>query len=401
MNDTNYTHAQFWKCALQVNPYGYGKTYRGHDHGLSAEDYAQALLEVCGRKGIHVVGLADHGSVQEVDLIRDTLVPHGITVFPGFEISSTEKVHMVCLFAEDTTTVELQRVLGRLKLMDPQERVTPSGLSCVEIAQIVHEQSGFWYAAHMTGNSGLLRLQQDGGGLTHVWKSHDLVLAGQIPGAIDDLPRNYKLIVENKNPDYRRERPITVINAKDISKPEDLADPGASTFIKMTRPCFSSFLLAFKYPESRVRLRDQMQQNYYSQIYSVRIEGGYFDGLSANLSGHLDAVIGGRGTGKSTLLECIRYALEIPHKAGDAKKLGDQIVKENLGKEGGRVIVELSSSANNMKRYRVIRRYGEPSRVIDEDENESSLHPATDLLPEGRDLWTERDLRTCEKGRVN
>ena len=49
MNDTNYTHAQFWKCALQVNPYGYGKTYRGQDHGLSAEDYAQALLEVCRR----------------------------------------------------------------------------------------------------------------------------------------------------------------------------------------------------------------------------------------------------------------------------------------------------------------------------------------------------------------
>ena len=339
--------------------------------------------------------------MQDVDLIRDTLAPHGITVFPGFEISSTEKVHMVCLFAEDTTTVELQRVLGRLKLMDPQERVTPSGLSCLEIAQIVHEQNGFWYAAHMTGKSGLLRLHQDGGGLTHIWKNHDLVLAGQIPGSIDNLPQNYKLIVDNKNPDYRRERPITVINAKDVSKPEDLADTGTSTFIKMTRPCFSSFLLAFKYPESRVRLRDQMQQNYYSQIHSVRIEGGYFDGLSANLSGHLDAVIGGRGTGKSTLLECLRYALEIPHKAGDAKKLGDQIVKENLGKEGGRVIVELSSSANNMKRYRVIRRYGEPSRVIDEDENESSLHPATDLLPRRRDLWTERDLRTCEKGRVN
>ena len=63
--------------------------------------------------------------MQEVDLIRDTLAPQGITVFPGFEISSTEKVHMVCLFAEDTTTVELQRVLGS-SLMDPDERVTPS-----------------------------------------------------------------------------------------------------------------------------------------------------------------------------------------------------------------------------------------------------------------------------------
>ena len=396
MNDTNYTHARFWKCALQVNPHGYGKTYRGQDHGLGAEDYAQALLETCQREDIQVVGLADHGSVQDVDLIRDTLAPHGIIVFPGFEISSTEKVHMVCLFAEQTTTVGLQRVLGKLDLMDPEERVTPSRLGCLDIARIIHEQNGFWYAAHMTGKSGLLRLHQDGGGLPHVWKNHDLVLAGQIPGTIDTLPHNYKQIVENKNADYRRERPITVINAKDISKPEDLADPSASTFIKMTRPCFSSFALAFKYPESRVRLRDQMQQNYYSQIHGVRIEGGYFDGLSADLSGHLDAVIGGRGTGKSTLLECLRYALDIPHKAGDAAKLGDQIVKENLGKEGGRVIVKLSSSANSMKRYRVVRRYGEPSRVIDEDGNESSLHPAADLLP-GAEIYGQNEIYELAK----
>ena len=391
MNDTNYTHAQFWKCALQVNPHGYGKTYRAQDHGLRDEDYARTLLEICLQEGIHVVGLADHGSVQDVDLIRDTLAPQGIIVFPGFEISSTEKVHMVCLFAEETTTVELQRVLGKLDLMHPDERVAPSRLGCLDIARIIHEQNGFWYAAHMTGRSGLLRLHQDGGGLPHVWKNHDLVLAGQIAGTIDELPCKYKQIVENKSADYRRERPLTVINAKDISKPEDLADPSASTFIKMTRPCFSSFLLAFKYPESRVRLRGHMQQNYYSQIHSIRIEGGYFDGLSANLSGHLDAVIGGRGTGKSTLLECLRYALDIPHKAGDAEKLGDQIVKENLGKEGGRVIVELSSSASNMKRYRVIRRYGEPSRVIDEEENESSLHPATDLLP-GAEIYGQNEI---------
>ena len=215
--------------------------------------------------------------------------------------------------------------------------------------------------------------------------------AGQIPGSVNDLPNQYKLIVQNKNPDYRRERPITVINAKDVAKPEDLADHRASTFIKMTRPGFASFLSAFKYPESRVRLHDEIQERFYSQIDSVRIEGGYFDGLEANFSGHLDAVIGGRGTGKSTLLECLRYALEVPHKAEDARKQGDQIVRENLGKEGGRVVVELRSATNNMERYRVIRRYGEPARVIDKDGNESSLRPGTDLLP-GAEIYGQNEI---------
>ena len=390
MTEQPYTHARFWKCALQVNPHGYSGSYRGQDHGLSAEAYIDKLREVCRQQDIKVVGLADHGSVQDVDRMRDALSPDGIVVFPGFEIASTEKVHMVCLFAEDTATERLERVLGRLG-MDPEERVKPSNLGCLAIAKVVQEQDGFWYAAHMTGNSGLLRLHQDGGGLVHVWKNHELVQVGQIPGSIEDLDEKYGSIILNKNPDYRREKPITVINAKDVAKPEQLADPRSSTFIKMTSPCFASFLLAFKDPESRIRQASQMQERYYSRIDRVRIENGYLDGLTADLSGHLNAVIGGRGAGKSTLLECLRYALDVQHKAKDARKQGDQIVSENLGKAGGRVIVDLCSAANNMKRYKVIRRYGEPPRVIDESGNESTLHPGLDLLP-GAEFYGQNEI---------
>ena len=391
MTDERYSYARFWKCALQVNPHGYSERYRGQSHGLSAQAYAEKLREVCLQQEIRVVGLADHGSVQDVDQMRNVLSSDEIVVFPGFEIASTEKIHMVCLFDEDTTTDELQRVLGKLDLMNPEEGVTPSGFGCLQIAKIIREQNGFWYAAHMTGNSGLLRLQQDGGGLSHIWRDHDLVRVGQIPHLIEDLQERYRSIVLNKNPDYQRNRPITVINAMDIDKPEKLANSRASTFIKMTRPCFASFLSAFKDPESRVRQGDQMQEHFYSRIERVSIEGGYFDGLTANLSGHLNTVIGGRGSGKSTLLECLRYALDAPHKAKDAKKQGDQIVSENLGKAGGRVIVDLHSATNNMKRYKIIRRHGEPPRVIDENGNESSLHPSGDLLP-GVEFYGQNEI---------
>ena len=45
-----------------------------------------------------------------------------------------------------------------------------------------------------------------------------------------------------------------------------------------------------------MRLADDLQEHFYSQIKSIAVEGGYFDGLSAEVSGHLNAVIGGRGT---------------------------------------------------------------------------------------------------------
>ena len=375
MNEQHYTFAQFWKCALQVNPHAYSANYRGTDHGMDASTYAEALRDRCLTEKIRVVGFADHGSVADAETIRKALIDAGIVVFPGFEVATAEKVHWVCLFPEDTSEQQLERYLGRLELTNPEDGVRPSRLGGQQLLQCVDELGGFCFAAHATSDSGLLK-----GKFNNLWADARL-RAAQIPGKIDDLPPAYKPIALNRNPDYKRDHPAALINAKDVAKPDDLRDPRASTFIKMTRPCFASFLMAFKDPESRVRLSDELQERFYSRIDSISIEGGYFDGLLAKVSGHLNAVIGGRGTGKSTLLECLRYAMDVPHKSEDAIRQGDEIVKENLGKAGGRVVLKLRSAANHMKPYTVIRRYGEPPRVIDEQGNESRLHPGRDLLP--------------------
>ena len=65
-----YTYARFWRCALQVNPVSYNGTYRGVEHGLTEVDYNQSLLEKCIELDIKVVGVADHGSVESVDSLR-------------------------------------------------------------------------------------------------------------------------------------------------------------------------------------------------------------------------------------------------------------------------------------------------------------------------------------------
>lgn len=389
-----YTYARFWRCALQVNPVGYNSAYRGSEHGMSESDYNLALLAKCQELDIKVVGLADHGSVDSVDTLRNVLAPHGIVVFPGFEIASTEKIHMVCLFPEDTTKDQLNRFLGKLDLTDPEEKVWPSNLGCLELAKIIQDLGGGWYAAHTTGNNGLLRLNQDGGGFVHIWKNHALVRAGQIPGPIGDLPASYKLIVENKNPDWRRERPIAVINARDVAQPADLDDASATCWIKMTKPTFDAFKVAFLDPESRIRLNSQKPEPTAGEIVSMAISGGYLDGVEIAFSRHLNTVIGGRGTGKSTLLECLRYVLDIPPKGKQAQRLHLEIIKENLGKASGRIEVEVVASSQHGKRYRVSRRYGEMPIVrevaFDGSGNVSTLQPR-DLLP-GIDIYGQNEI---------
>lgn len=373
-----YTSAKFWRCALQVNPAGYNATYRGQAHGLDEDAYNQQLLETCVELDIKVVGLADHGNVQAVDKLRDILCSQGIVVFPGFEISSTEKVHMVCLFPEDTDTNKLNQYIGELGLASASETTRPSRYGCQDLAKRIHELGGFWYAAHITGTNGLLRLgNKDGGGLTHIWKD-PCVRVAQIPGLIDALPASYRDIVENKVADYRRDRLITAINARDVAKPSDLRESGASTWIKMTRPTFDAFKIAFLDPQSRVRL--DLSSNPHSALVSLRIMGGYLDGLSAQFSEHLNTLIGGRGTGKSTLLECIRYVLEIPPKGKQNLKVHQDILKENLGKASGTVELMVRSQTQHGELFTISRRYGEPPIVRDEA-GAVSQQQSRDLLP--------------------
>lgn len=149
-----FTYAQFWRCALQVNPVGYNGAYRGDEHDLSEADYNQQLLNKCLEHDINVVGLADHGSVDSVDTLRSFLEPNGIVVFPGFEIASTEKIHMVCLFPEGTSKDQLNRYLGNLGLTNPEDKVWPSRLGCLELAEAIKAVGGFWYAAHITQKNG-------------------------------------------------------------------------------------------------------------------------------------------------------------------------------------------------------------------------------------------------------
>lgn len=377
---TTPTYARFWRCALQVNPSGYAKTYRGQDHGCTSKEYAQGLLETCTQHEIQVVGIADHGSVADVDLLREVLEPAGIVVFPGFEITSTEKIHMVCLYREGTTREALQRILGALDLLDPHDGVRPSRLGCLALAQKIEEQGGFWYAAHVTGNNGLLKLAQDGGGLPHVWRDSRLVRAAQIPGAVADLPLAARRIVEGSDPNYARERPIAIINAKDVARPDDLANPAATCWIKMTKPGFDAFKVAFLDPESRIRLHSDRPATPHSAIRSVEVSGGYLDGVRVELSEHLNTMIGGRGTGKSTLIECIRFALDVPPKGKQALRLHQDILRENLGSASGSVNLEVESSALHGARFTVTRRFGEPPTVRDAGGQLSRQGP-TDLFP--------------------
>jgi len=70
------------------------------------------------------------------------------------------------------------------------------------------------------------------------------------------------------------------------------------------------------------------------RIKSMSVVGGFLDGLTVNLADGLNCLIGHRGTGKTTVLEFVRYALDgFPNgEAGQAcRRRVENLVKRNLG----------------------------------------------------------------------
>ena len=401
--EPKYAGARFYKCALQVNPCTYAKNFQGGSV-QDEEAYNQAILEQCKEHDIKIVGLANHGNVGTSQSLRDFLAKNSIVVFPGFEISSSEKIHMVCLYPQETSPAQLNQYLGQLmgknasRLNDTPEH--PSSKSCEEIAKTLKEQKGFWYAAHMTGKNGLLRLTGAGDNYVDLWKKSDLVIAGQIPGTPDDLEevnredlQKYKQIIENKNPDYKRDKPIVVINAKDIDKPETLAHPSASCLIKMTEPTFEAFCMAFKDPESRIRLNHEAEPEAYSYIKSIQWEGGgFFEEAGIGFSKRLNAIVGGCGTGKSTLVESIRYVLDLEYWNASGNKSLKRLADAKLA--DSKITVKVKSQAQNGQEYIIRRRHGEQPQVINPDGEISHMTPSR-ILP-GIDLIGQNEIIDIE-----
>lgn len=374
----NYTKAQFWKCALQVNPFNYYANYRNKDHGLSETQYNKELRRVALESNIKILGIANHGSVEEIDNIRKAMEGSGIIVFPGFEIESTEKIHFVCLYPEDTSETVLNRYLGALHITNTDDGTAPSTLGASDLIRLVTEdQKGFIFAAHCTGANGILAQKSN-----HIWKNPSLKAAQVQLGSDGTIlnSQNYENILKNKEPAYKREKTMVLIHAKDIAIPEDLQEPSATSLIRMTKPSFSAFLDAFCDPESRIRLNTEKIEHFISVISSVKIVGGYLNNLKVDFSENLNTIIGGRGTGKSTLIEFIRYAFDIPIFANDARKTHDAIIKENLGKERAMIILTVQSEKVGGKTYTISRKYGESPIVKDENGEISSLTPQS-LIP--------------------
>lgn len=136
----------------------------------------------------------------------------------------------------------------------------------------------------------------------------------------------------------------------------------------------------------------------FHRIKSLAIIGGFLDGLRIGFADGLNCIIGARGTGKTTILELIRYAMDALPK-GEASPASrrriEGLISKNL--DGGRV--ELEVETMDGLDYVISRADGEEPVVLDARRSPTAISIRNNGLFRA-DIYSQNDVETiADQGR--
>jgi hypothetical protein len=322
---TTIPGARWVRAALQVNPFAYkGKVTPAV--GFADEDaYNTALLDTCEKLGIELIAVTDHWNVDTARGLVSAATARGITALPGFEANTAEGAHVLVVFEADTDFAHITAAIGQCGAKPGCANGT-TGASFKEILASMAQDGALVIPAHVNvANAGLLH-RMSGQSLVNSINDPHLHALAVCPG--QSATKDQHDILAQRNPFVRR-HPLAAIYADDVSDPSTLERRGATTWFKLSSRSLSSLKLAVRTPETRVSLTEpSITQR--AVIREISWTGGFLDGVTIPIAQDLTTPIGGRGTGKSTLIESFRYVLGPPPVGAAAKRDHDAIVKDVL-----------------------------------------------------------------------
>lgn len=308
-----------------------------------------------------------------------------LAIFPGFELEAHvgKGIHVLCLFPENCPLPTVEAVVttfglpphSRFRNGEPQ----PSSVPLVQVlkeVQKAQEWPGLVVAAHAHSDKGLFDDDKAFDWLQQREFTNPDLLCLEVPRPVEQLSKNFRALLGNGpdcHPDWQRSRKICCIMSSDCYALEANEQSQTnfigwrSTWIKMSHPSIEALRQAFIDNESRVRLQDKSPDLAfdYPRLQSVRIKGGTFirGPLQVDFSPKLNCIIGSRGTGKSTLFDYVRMALDridhddIPALLRD--EIGNRVHKTLT--VTGEIEVTLATRGGT---YRIVYRANDSSRKV-------------------------------------
>ena len=317
--------------------------------------------------GLGIVTNHNKFNKEEFKELKKKALNENIGLFPGIEFSLKEGIHILIIFDDIWYLGEnnnIQDFINSAFLGIANYNYPPYPNSHFDLHETVEklDQIGhdyFLIMAHVDEDNGLFKVIK-GRTLEALVNSESFekVLALQKSANKDTYD---KLVKTTK-------RPIACVEGTDnASNGIDAIGKGRTTYVKIGDFNLEALKYALLDFENRIRAKDQPKINN-CYIKSIEIEGGFLDKSIIDFSPELNNLIGIRGSGKSAIVEILRYALGI--KLVDKKyqdvKYKNELVEYILG-SGGKIIVTI---INNFKEeYRIEKIYGHKEDIFKNGQN--------------------------------
>lgn len=320
--------AHFYRCDFQVHT-PRDQNWKGKD-AVTAEErsaYAQSLVAYCRSHDLHAIAITDHhdmafvpyvlkAAASETDDSGEALPPSKrLVVFPGIELTLGVPCQAILLLDADFPENMFVPLLTALHLTPPADDEPRNGNvvrlddvhSFLDLKQQLDRHSWlkdkYIIFPNVTGEGeySLLRNGQMG-------KYIEMpCVGGYLDGSLSKLKPGRKSILDGYDKSWGNKR-IACFQTSD-NRHEDHRDLGTSTtWVKWATPTAEALRQACLAQESRVSQETPLLPSLV--IASISVSNSLFLGpIDLELNPQYNALIGGRGTGKSTILEYLRWAL--------------------------------------------------------------------------------------------
>jgi PHP family Zn ribbon phosphoesterase len=279
-----------------------------------------AIVAEAKNKGLSGIAVTDHNSGAWVDLVKAAAERSKLVVFPGVEITcagGTSGIHLIALFDPQNGKVDIETLLGALGLTPDQfgDTATVVQRSPMDVAKIIHDRGGLAVLAHADSTKGGLE-DMRGEQRTILIKSPFISAAEGNDFQSAQKKAAHKRTVDlldGTDPVY--ERHLAVYQASDNPTGNGDGNHGLAgigtrcSFFKLDALNLDGLRQCFVDPEVRIRQDFEFTSFTYPHISRIKVTGGFLDGANAEFHPGLNSILGAKGTGKSLLIEFLRFAL--------------------------------------------------------------------------------------------
>jgi len=329
-------------CATELSP---------NDKAATCEHFIQAAKDA----GLDLIAITDHNKSKTAADIASRSAGAPV-VLPGMEVSlkttflPNSTVHVLVLFPEKHGHGDIERVFSSTKMPLYADRTTDTvlDLPVQDFVNAVHCAGGICIASHANSSKGMRNLFRSANvSLLKIELRRKELICRKRRSSLSEQETNELAQIEISRKDLEDDtqnrylqflaeygfdavevqhgdekqfytgthvddlgiRPIPCVVGSDAHNLSDVGLAGCTTYIKMTTPGFADLQKALLDPGTRIRYEHDVPRPRIARILGVQFEGGFFGEATIGLSDNLTCLIGGRGSGKSAMVEALRYAL--------------------------------------------------------------------------------------------